>query len=270
MIKNQYIEKYFKNKKTKQLFYQQIENFNYYKENYVVKNEYKIGDKVNINSNTLIHGTRLKYDEIEIIAKNGLISSEFYSTYNKNKKKPFVVEFFNIKENVTLEEYIKKYTGFTINFLNNHSEITKTVICPYEKIKDTIVTTENYRDCIIYQNQEQRFLPNEFNNNPDIAFIIQFDDDNKLIKNDIFDEKFDKQILKNIFPKWFYKKYMITRKFDNYETGREKAIIYGIPSNMFNGIIVSRRYENNEEILETIKKQFPYCYISNLDGIVIR
>jgi len=270
MIKNQYIEKYFKNKKTKQIFYQQIENFNYYKENYVAKNEYKIGDKVNINSNTLIHGTRLKYDEIEIIAKNGLISSEFYSTYNKNKKKPFVVEFFNIKEKLTLKEYIKKYTGFTINFLNNHSEIMKTVICPYEKIKDVIVTTEDYRDYIIYQNQEQRFLPNEFNKNSDIAFIIQFDDDNKLIKNDTFDEKFDKQILKNIFPKWFYKKYMITRKFDNYETGREKAIIFGIPSNMFNGIIVSRRYENNGEILETIKKQFPNCYIANLDGIVIR
>ena len=270
MSENELIEKYFHNKKTKQLFYEQISNFNYYKDNYITTNRLKKGDEVIVNKNTLIHGTRLKYDEIDIIAQKGLISSEFYSTFNKNKKKPFVVEFFYIKEDLTLKDYLSKYTGFTINFLDNHSEIIKSVICPYEKIKEVICSTEGYRDYIIYQNQEQRFLPNEFNCNSNIAFVIQFDDDNKLIKNDTFHENFDRQVLKNIYPKWFYKKYMITRKFDNYETGREKAIIYGIPESMFNGIIVSRKYEGDEKILDIIKEKFPNCYIANLDGKVIR
>ena len=48
-------------------------------------------------------------------------------------------------------------------------------------------------------------------------------------------------ILKDILPKWFYEKYMKTRKFDNYETGREKAILFGIPVSMIKGIIVSRK-----------------------------
>jgi len=269
MQKNELVEKYFKNKKTKQLFYEQISNYDYYQANYKITNRMKVGGEVLVNRNTLIHGTRLKYDELDVIAKNGLISSEFYSNFNKHKKKPFVVEFFNIEEELTLKEYLRKYTGFTINFLDNHSEIIKTVICPYEDIKNVICSTEGYRDYIIYQNQEQRFLPNELNHNSDVAFIIQFNDDNKLIKNDTFDIKFDKNILKNIYPKWFYKKYMITRKFDNYETGREKAIIYGVPTNMFDGIIVSRRYEEDEKILDAIKEKFPNCYIANLDGKVI-
>lgn len=33
-----------------------------------------------------------------------------------------------------------------------------------------------------------------------------------LLKNDIFSTEFDKQILKSILPKWFYKKYMKNSK----------------------------------------------------------
>ncbi len=69
MSENELIEKYFNSKKTKRLFYEQISNFNYYKDNYITNNRLKIGDEVIVNKNTLIHGTRLKYDEIDIIAK---------------------------------------------------------------------------------------------------------------------------------------------------------------------------------------------------------
>ena len=36
----------------------------------------------------------------------------------------------------------------------------------------------------------------------------------KMKINDIFNINFDKKVLKQMLPKWFYKKYMITRNFD--------------------------------------------------------
>lgn len=38
---------------------------------------------------------------------------------------------------------------------------------------------------------------------------------------------------------------MKNRCFDNYETGREKAILFGIPKSMIKGILISRKYGNN-------------------------
>ena len=45
---------------------------------------------------------------------------------------------------------------------------------------------------------------------------------------------------------------MVTRCFDVNETGREKAILYGIPSSLIEGIIVSRELENNKELLANV------------------
>ena len=63
---------------------------------------------------------------------------------------------------------------------------------------------------------------------------------------------------------------MDKRNFDNYETGREKAIIFGIPITMFKGIIVSRNKENDDKYLNVLINLFPNCYICNLDGKIIK
>ena len=128
----------------------------------------------------------------------------------------------------------------------------------------------DYRDYIIYQNQEQRFLPNDYNNNATMAFIFKENIQTEAyLKNDIFNINFDKKVLKQMLPKWFYKKYMITRNFDNYETGREKAILFGIPVSMIKGIIVSRKIEHDLTYTNKIKELFPTCYICNIDGKLI-
>ena len=62
---------------------------------------------------------------------------------------------------------------------------------------------------------------------------------------------------------------MENRTFDNYETGREKAILYGMPSNLIEGILVNREIEEDSNKLKIIKEQFSYCYICNIDGKVI-
>ena len=52
-------------------------------------------------------------------------------------------------------------------------------------------------------------------------------------------------------------------------TDRESAILFGIPANFIEGILVGRTYENDKNILEEIKLLLPNCYICNLDGKVI-
>lgn len=272
MSKEEYlkqIEKFKISKNSKKLFIEQVNLFYEYNNPDYLK--YKLGDSVRLSKNNLIHGSRAKLTELEIISKIGLISSEFYSDFNFQKKKPYVVELWDIKENITLRDWIKKYTGVTIDYKNRNGEIFKSEICSFDNIKKSINETKNYRDYIIYQNQEQRFLPNDYiDNNVDLAFIIEFDDKDKLIENDIFNINFDKKVLKDLLPKWFYEKYMKNRNFDNYETGREKAIIFGIPISMLKGIIVSRNKEKDNEYLNTLSTLFPNCFICNLDGKVIK
>ena len=64
--------------------------------------------------------------------------------------------------------------------------------------------------------------------------------------------------------------FVIDRKNkDDFFTDRESAILFGLPSNLIEGILVGREYEKNINILQEIKKYLPNCYICNLDGLVI-
>lgn len=266
------INNYFKFKrKARDLFQSQIDKFYELQLEYKAKREEPlIGDDIFFNTNTLIHGTRLPVNELNLIKETGIIAPEFLGKYNRNKKKPFVVEFWNIEEKIYLKDYIDKYCGVTIEVKGNDGSILKQIITPISNVESEILALKNYRDYLIYQNQEQRFLPNKCINNATMAFIITINDGNReLFKNDIFSVDFDKKIIQQIIPKWFYKKYMKNRTFDNYETGREKAILYGIPSNLIEGILVNSEIENNLDELKEIKKCFPKCYICNINGKVI-
>jgi len=255
-------------KKTKETLKRQIDVFYSYENKDNNKNI--INDEVILSTSNLIHGSRASIETLEIISKEGLIASEFYDNFNPNKKKPYVVELWDIKEEINLSSWIKKYAGVTIDFKNREGIVYKSVISSFDEIKSNIKNEAGFRDYIIYQNQEQRFVPNDIvDNEVTVAFIVEFNENNELIKNDIFSESFDNNILKDILPKWFYEKYMKTRKFDNYETGREKAILFGIPVSMIKGIIVSRKIEHDLTYTNKIKELFPTCYICNIDGKLI-
>ena len=62
---------------------------------------------------------------------------------------------------------------------------------------------------------------------------------------------------------------MIALNKDDFFTDRESAILFGIPSNLIEGILVGRKHEKDNKILNEIKKLLPNCYICNLDGKVI-
>ena len=250
------------------LFIKQINMF--YDFDYKCYSNYNIGDKVMLDFNCLIHGSRVSVNDLINIKEFGLISSEFLNDYKANKKKPFVVEFWKITEDISLKDFIDKYCGVTIEVKGNGGSVIKQIISSFADVEKNILNLDNYRDYIIYQNQEQRFMPNKFNKNSTMAFIVRDDDiKHKFIKNDIFDLEFNQDIVKAILPEWFYEKYMKTREFDNYETGRERAILFGVPECFIEGIVVCKDIENDLDSLNKIKSAFPNCYICNIDGEVI-
>ena len=262
------IKKFKLKKSTKELLNKQVELFYSYSNDDF--KEYSVGDEISLTKNTLVHGSRASLEVLKIIAENGLIASEFYEGVVHNKKKPYVVEFWRVYEDTTLSNWIKTRTGVTINFYSREGSVYKSVLSSFDDIGDNVKKEQGFRDYIIYQNQEQRYLPNDYiKNDASVAFILEFNDKDSLIKNDIFSESFDSKILKDLLPKWFYNKYMKTRKFDPFETGREKAILFGVPVSMIKGIMVSRELEKDKDSINKIRKLFPKCYICNLDGKVI-
>ena len=66
----------------------------------------------------------------------------------------------------------------------------------------------------------------------------------------------------------------ITKSFTN-EAGlleppeELSSILYGVPSNMFNGIVLGTKLLEKKEIIKLLIKLFPDCYISSIDGVVI-
>lgn len=93
----------------------------------------------------------------------------------------------------------------------------------------------------------------------------------ELIKADIWNEKLDEETLKPFIDNRYYSKFIEERNNrDATTTDRESAIIFGLPINLVEGILVGRIIEKDNKSLEYIKSKLPNCYICNLDGIVIK
>lgn len=262
------IEKKFKNIATKELFYKQIDNFFKYHENNTKL--YKVGEEVQLSTTNLIHGSRIEPENMSIIKQHGLVASEFYLKKRIIKKKPFIVEFWNVENEMTLKEFIDTRAGVTIE-VNNMDGTTKyQIMSSINDIGTKIQALSSYRDYVIYQNQEQRFIPNKYFKDSTIAFIIDNDSEKKndILKNDIFNKKLDRTILEEILPKWYIEKY-IDGQFDIHETGREKGILFGVPSEMIEGILVNDEIKSNTQILNHIHHTFPNCYICDTNGKVL-
>lgn len=67
---------------------------------------------------------------------------------------------------------------------------------------------------------------------------------------------------------------IITKGFTN-ERGlldnnnKLSSILYGVPSNLINGIVLGNKLLENKDVLNLIIKLFPKCYISSIDGVII-
>lgn len=260
--------------KPKKIMLEQIENYYDVKNSeYISQNRFENGENVLLKKGTLLHGTYKNIEGLKSILDDGLISSWF--TYGRLSKYPSSVGVWNLKEDCLLKDYINFYSGGTIEYKNFDGKKIKTSVIPYNEMKNimNVIDTDQCFRWFIEQTKEARFMPSLVQNLVQIGII--FDNNNKymenLLKYDILNQNNinDKNVKKFVNP-YYYKKFIKDRlNKDDFFTDRESAILFGIPANFIEGILVGRTYENDKNILEEIKLLLPNCYICNLDGKVI-
>lgn len=265
-----YIKKNFKGK-SKQLLLNHLELF--YSNQIVNKNKLSIGDNVFLKKGTFIHGIGNDLEKLKWIKENGFIASEFNGN-NKPKKYFNNVGFWNIQNDIFLKDYINLYSGITIKYsMDNGINKKNTKLISHDKILESINEAninENVWSWSAEQTKEIRFMPNLTNDKKQIACILNMDSEyaNELKKCDIFNKNYKKDVLKYFICEAALDKF-IEEEPDDFTTNRESGIMFGLPSNLIEGILVGRKYEQNKQILKNIKEIFPQTYICNLDGKVI-
>lgn len=270
------IDEMFKNEKTRNKFKEQVDL--YLKSKCNKKNKYNIGDFVKLSKGMFMRGegalSKIDETKIKFISEYGFISPDIIKEFNPNQKTPFCIPVWNIQKDMLLKDYINLYSGATLRCILK-KDYQKKISCliSYKKIEDTIESFRNngeYRKWTMEQTKEIRFMPNLAKDDPNvqIAFIMSTDGAEKLIENDIFNLDFEKDVLKDFIQEYFINDFIYATR-DDFTTNRESAIIFGIPADFIEGILVGRILEKNKDKLNMIKKYFNNCYICNLDGKVI-
>lgn len=266
-------KKKLKNRNAKQIMLEQIDNYFLAKETYMPKKStYKVGDYVVLKKGTLLHGTFKNIEGLKEIVKNGLVSSWF--TGDRTSKYPSSVGVWNLKKDYLLKDYINFYSGGTIAYKDNDGTF-KTEVIPFDNMKNImkeIVANCSYR-WDMEQTKEARFMPSLVQERVQIGIIFNGNckEIKPLLKNDVLSNSINDKDVKEFINPYYYQNFIVDRKEkDDFFTDRESAIIFGIPSNLIEGILVGREYEKEDNILEEIKSLLPDCYICNLDGIVIK
>jgi len=281
MTKEVYIEKV--NEKlegnSKEIMIKQIENYYDAKEYELLKHNYQIGDDVYLKKGTLLHGTYKNINGLTEILKDGLISNWFIE--GRNAKYPSSVGVWNLKQDYLLKDYIDFYSGGTIKYQNmDASGIYKTEVIPLSELSglaDKILNSGFHR-WNMEQTKESRFMPSLVQDCVQIGIIFNGDNEyvHKLLEGDILNVRINDDDVRPFVNENYYEQFIIDRQDkDDFFTDRESAILFGVPANLIEGILVGRKYEkaimdgSAAEIINGIKVVLPNVYICNLDGKVI-
>ena len=276
MNKNDYIKLVQEKLKdnSKDIMIDQINNYYMAKEYSNPKHKYSVGDDVYLKKGTLLHGTYKNIEGLKSILKGGLISSWFID--GRLSKYPSSVGVWNLKNDCLLKDYVNFYSGGTIEYRKIDGEKRKTLVIPYDEMKNilNIIDTDNCFRWFIDQTKEARFMPSLVQNVVQIGIIFNGNNKyiEKLLKYDILNPNNinDKNVKDFVNPD-YYERFIKERlNKDDFFTDRESAILFGVPVNFIEGILVGRTYEKDDSILNEIKELLPDCYICNLDGKVIR
>lgn len=240
---------------------------------YIPNNNYKTGDNVKLKKGTLLHGTYKNIDGLKEILKDGLISSWFID--GRGSKYPSSVGVWNLKQDYLLKDYINFYSGGTVRYFNHMDSQKETEVIPFDKMDNFIANfiSKKYLVWQMEQTKEARFMPSLVQDIVQIGII--FNADNKyvkdLLKGDVLNpQNLNDELVKDFVNENYYNQFIKDRiSKDDFFTDRESAILFGIPANFIEGILVGRKYENDNKVLKEIKALIPNVYICNLDGKVI-
>lgn len=248
-------------------FYDCLSNFK------LADHKYNIGDDVVLKKGTLLHGTFRNIEGLRDIVKQGLIASWFVD--GRISKYPSSVGVWNLKQDYKLKDYINFYSGGTVRYFNQHDDKKETEVISYDQTGEIMnrVIRKDYLVWQMEQTKEARFLPSLVQNKIQIGIIFNSNNKytKKLLKGDILDYiNVDDESVKSFVNESYYDRFIVDRKDkDDFFTDRESAILFGLPSNLIEGVLVGRRYEKDTNKLQEIKLILPNVYICNLDGKVI-
>lgn len=250
----------------------QIERYYDAINNYKTKtSNYKVGDLVRLEKGTLLHETYKNIEGLEKIAKEGLICDLIVD--GRSSKYPLTVGVWNLQKKLFAKKLYRFYSGATIMFKGENKKETSMI--SYSKMSNimNLVTRNDYFIWTMEQTKEARFMPSYVQENVQIGIIFNGNNNyvKELLKEDILSSNINDKDVKPFLNDWYYEKFLQDRKNkDDFFTDRESAIIFGIPSCFIEGILVGRKYEKDEKILNKTKELLPNCYICNLDGKVIK
>ena len=278
-MKDKYIEyanKTFKGKAL-ELVLNNIELF-YNPDVEINKNKYYVGEDVFLKKGTFMHGIREGFGEFDWIVENGFISTDFSESAvpGQNKIKNSV-GVWNIKKDTLLKDQIIDYSGFTIVCKKGRGlELYhESFLIPYHKFDEITEKVNDDPDIYIWwgdKTKEVTYLPSLVSNKSQIAFILNTDSDyaKELSYADVWNTELEADTLEEFLDYRYYPKFLDLRfNKDASTTDRESAIIFGLPSNLIEGVLVGRKFEHDLEAINKIKNKLPDCYICNVDGKVI-
>lgn len=245
---------------------EQINNyFELAESNYMVKNKYQIGDLVILNKYHLLHGIRDKVDLLQMFSERGVVSNDYL--VNEVSSHAFIYNsgFWSVKNVISLKDFVVNYSGMVAKYNGTWEQV------PYKKLDEFVekMRTSDAWSWTAESSMEIRFMPSLAKDNNQIAFIFNVSHPlaTKLKENSIFkNEKLNKYRYSFVHEKAI-KDFENGFKLDAFE--RADYIIFGIPKNCIEGILVGRLIEKDHEYLNKIKNLFPNCYICNLDGKII-
>jgi len=272
------VESKIKNKKSKWLLINQINNFYYVLDNYKHrKHKYKVWDLVKLKKWTLLHWTRKNIEWLEFISKKWLITWQF--EWWRDWKYLYTVWVWNLKNDILLRDYINFYSWWTIKYFfwwkDGKEWSSNQKIVSFNEMKNLLwwLKTQWANTWYMEQTKEARFMPSLAQDFVQIWIIINWISKYaKLLKEwDILDLKnLDKDVREFVHPEVYEKFFLPNRRNkDLFFTDRESAILFWIPPVLIEWILVWRKYEKNKKILKKIKDLFPNVYICNLNGKVI-
>lgn len=232
---------------------------------YKIINKYNIGDDVVLNNNHLLHGIGKHTDLITIFAERGIVSQDYL---DDDSSHAFCYEsaFWSVNKEILLKDYIKNYSGMIAKYNDKYEQVPYGELDSFvEKMKDIdhwMWTAES--------SMEIRFMPSLARDINQIGFILNTENEiaKRMRKNSVFKSSFNKDYALEFVSdkaKDKFKEEGFTADFFE----RADYLIFGLPKNCIEGILVGRQVENSKDYLDKIKKLLPNSYICNLDGKVI-
>jgi hypothetical protein len=232
---------------------------------YKIKNKYNVGDMVVLNSNNLLHGIGKHTDIINVFAERGIVSQDYLEDASDHA---FCYEsaFWSVDDKISLKEFIKNYSGMVVKYNGNYEQV------PYGEL-DNFVEKMKKVDHWLWtaeSSMEIRFMPSLARNINQIGFILNTENEisKRLRRNSVFKDTFNKEYAYEFVNDKAKEKFSQNGFVEDFFQ-RAEYLIFGLPRNCIEGILVGKSVENDDFKIEQIKKMFPDCYICNLDGKVI-